>query len=205
LNDIAAMRVLPDMTVILPCDVHQTGILTEVLTHFDGPVYVRMGRGAVPEVYTKDNAVFEIGKANLLLEGKDVALIGTGETVYHCLQAAGELKKSGISACVIDMHTVKPLDTDILRNAALKTGRIVTVEEHHVFGGLGSAVAEWVVQNCNIPVKILGFPDENAVHGSSGELFAYYGLDSKGICKSVREIFNRRKDYTSKHLQKGNN
>jgi transketolase len=196
LNDIAAIRVLPDMSVILPCDIHQTRIMTEVLAHFDGPAYVRMGRGVVPEVYSQSNAVFEIGKANLLQDGKDITLIGTGETVYHCLQAAGKLAESGISARVIDMHTVKPLDTDILGKAAHETGRILTVEEHHVFGGLGSAVAEWVVQNCNIPVRILGFPDENAVHGSSGELFAYYGLDTEGICKSVLEIFKSRKYFT---------
>ena len=192
LNDIAAMRVLPDMTVILPCDIHQTVKMTEALTHHDGPVYVRLGRGAVPEVYDQKKALFEIGMANKLSDGNDLTIVGTGETVYHCLQAAEELAKKGVGARVIDMHTVKPLDTDMLRKAALETGRIVTVEEHHVFGGLGSAVAEWVVQNVNIPVKILGFPDENAVHGSSKELFRYYGLDKEGICKSIMEILSIR-------------
>jgi transketolase len=192
LNDIAAMRVLPDMTVILPCDNYQTKKITEALTRLDGPVYVRMGRGAVPDVYRPNEAEFEIGKANLLADGKDITLIAAGETVYHCLQAARGLKKKGISTRVIDMHTVKPLDTEILNKAALETGRIVTVEEHHVYGGLGSAVAEWVVQNCNVPMKILGFPDENAVHGSSSELFAYYGIDQKGICRSVLEFLKEK-------------
>jgi transketolase len=192
LNDIAAMRVLPGMTVILPCDIHQTRKMTEKLAQFDGPVYVRMGRGAVPEVYNRDNVAFEIGKANQLTDGVDLSLIGTGETVYHCLQAAGELLKEGISARVIDMHTVKPLDTEILRKAALETGLMVTVEEHHVYGGLGSAVAEWLAQNNGVPLKILGFPDENAVHGSPKELYAYYGLDKGGICKTILGILNRK-------------
>jgi transketolase len=192
LNDIAAMRVLPGMTVILPSDNYQTMKMTEVLTRFNGPVYARMGRGAVPDIYSRDTAVFEIGKANLLKDGEDLSLIGTGETVYHCLQAAGELLKEGISARVIDMHTIKPMDTEILRKAACETGLVVTVEEHHVYGGLGSAVAEWVAQNQSVPLKILGFPDENAVHGSSKELFAYYGLDKRGICKSILGILKRK-------------
>ncbi len=194
LNDIAAMRVLPDMTVILPCDIHQTEMMTEALVHYDGPVYVRMGRGAVPDVYSPGKAVFEIGKASMLADGKNLTIIGTGETVYHCMHAAAKLNKNGITARVIDMHTIKPLDTDTLRKAAQDTGLIVTVEEHHIYGGLGSAVAEWIVQNMNIPVRILGFPDENAVHGSSKELFRYYGLDSDGICKSVLEMLDKKQD-----------
>jgi transketolase len=185
LNDIAVMRTLPGMTVILPCDVALTQKMTEKLADFYGPVYVRMGRAPVPNVYTDIEPVFTIGKANTLLEGTDITIIGTGETVYYCLQAGKELAKKGIKARVLDMHTVKPLDTEAIDKASLETGKIVVVEEHHVYGGLGSAVAEYLIQNHSIPMRIIGFPDEFAVHGSSPELFKYYGLDSEGIIKAI--------------------
>lgn len=186
LNDIAAMRVLPDLTVILPCDVALTQKMTETLVKYEGPVYVRMGRGAVPDVY-KTEPEFIIGKANILLEGSDITIFGTGETVYYCLQAGIELAKQGIKAKVLDMHTIKPLDIEAVEKAAKETGKIIVVEEHHIHGGLGSAVAEWIVQNDPVPVKIIGFPDENAVHGSSKELYEYYGLNTNGIVKAVKE------------------
>jgi transketolase len=190
LNDIAMMRTLPGMTVILPCDVEQTKKMTEALVAYDGPVYVRMGRGAVPDVYTDNKHEFIIGKANTLLEGTDITIIGTGETVYHCLQAGKKLAENGIKARVIDMHTVKPLDISAIEKAAQETGRIIVVEEHHIAGGLGSAIAEWLLQNKPVPFKILGFPDENAVHGSSGELFKYYGIDADGIYDNVLKFNN---------------
>lgn len=193
LNDIAAMRVLPDMTVILPCDRCQTMKITEILTRFEGPVYMRLGRGAVPDIYNGLETEFEIGRANILMDGNDLTLIGTGETVYHCLGAAGKLKKKGIYPRVIDMHTVKPLDTVILKKAATETGLIVTAEEHHIFGGLGSAVAEWIVRNKPVPVSILGFPDENAVHGSPKELFRHYGIDEEGIYMNILRILKKKK------------
>lgn len=187
LNDIAATRVLPDLTVILPCDVALTQKMTKTLTNHTGPVYVRMGRGAVPDVYTEIDPEFKIGKANTLLEGNDITIIGTGETVYHCLQAGKKLAKNGIKARILDMHTIKPLDIETIEKAAKETGKIVVIEEHHIHGGLGSAIAEWIVQNHLVPVKIIGFPDENAVHGSSKELFEYYGLNAKGIFKFVNK------------------
>jgi len=147
-----------------------------------------MGRGAVPDVYTENEPEFTIGKANTLLEGNDLTIIGTGETVFHCLQAGKELAKKGTYARVLDMHTIKPLDLGAIEKAAIETGRIVVVEEHHIHGGLGSAVAEWVVQNHLVPVKIIGFPDENAIHGNSNELFKYYGLDAEGILKKIMEL-----------------
>ena len=187
-QDIAAMRALPDMTIIFPCDVSQTSIMTEKLSSFEGPVYVRMGRGAVPNVYSGENIPFEIGKSNLLLDGNDITIISTGETVYHCLQAGKKLKEDGIEARVIDMHTLKPLDKEAILKAAKETGRIVTVEEHSIHGGLGAAVAEIVIQKNPVPMKIIGIPDENAVHGSSKELFDYYGLNADGIYKSIKSI-----------------
>ncbi|MBN2613922.1 MAG: transketolase family protein [Bacteroidales bacterium] len=192
LNDIAVMRVLPDMTVLLPCDNYQTRKMTEMLTRHAGPVFVRMGRGAVPDVYTDHHPEFTIGKANMLKDGNDLTIIGTGETVYHCLQAGKELEQVGIKTRVIDMHTIKPLDKEIIEKAALETGKIITVEEHHVFGGLGSAVAEFVSQNCPVPIKILGFPDENAEHGNSKELFRYYGIDTEGIVKETKEFLTAK-------------
>lgn len=188
LNDIAVMRTLPGMTVILPCDVAITKKMTEELANFEGPVYVRMGRAAVPDVYTDIEPKFTIGKANTLLDGNDITIIGTGETVYHCLQAGKELAKKGIRAKVLDMHTVKPLDIEAIEKASRETGRIVVVEEHHVNGGLGSAIAEWIIQNHMVPLNIVGFPDEYAVHGSSLELFKHYGLDTEGIYKTIKEL-----------------
>ncbi len=192
LNDIAVMRVLPDMTVILPCDKYQTVILTEQLVHHVGPVFVRMGRGAVPDVYSDEKTRFEIGKANILLDGNDLTIIGTGETVFHCLEAGKALVKKGIKARVIDMHTIKPLDMDTIAKAAKETGKIITVEEHHIFGGLGSAVSEYIAQNCPVPLKIIGFPDENAMHGSSSELFEYYGINAEGIVKTAKEFLTAK-------------
>jgi transketolase len=192
LNDIAVMRTLPGMTVILPCDVALTRKMTETLSNFEGPVYVRMGRAAVPDIYTDIEPEFTIGKANTLLEGNDITIIGTGETVYYCLQAGKKLAKQGIRARVLDMHTMKPLDIEAIEKASRETGRIVVVEEHHVHGGLGSAIAEWIIQNQMVPLKIIGFPDEYAVHGTSPELFKHYGLDTEGILNSVNEILTAK-------------
>lgn len=192
LNDIAVMRVLPDMTVILPCDNYQTSRITEILAQHTGPVFLRVGRGALPDVYRDHHPEFIIGKANMLKDGNDLTIIGTGETVYHCLQAAKELEKKGIKARIIDMHTIKPLDTEIIEKAARETGKIITVEEHHIYGGLGSAVAEFISQNCTVPLKILGFPDEYAAHGNSKELFRHYGIDTEGIVKKVKEFLTAK-------------
>ncbi|MBN1184471.1 MAG: transketolase family protein [Bacteroidales bacterium] len=193
LNDIAVMRVLPDLTVILPCDVALTKKMTEILSDHEGPVYIRVGRGTVPDVYTEGEPEFTIGKANVLLEGSDLTLIGTGETVFHCLQAGKELANKGIKSRVLDMHTIKPLDLDAIEKAAKETGRIMVVEEHHVFGGLGSAIAEWVIQNHPVPMKIHGIPDKNAEHGSSKELFEFYGLNTSGIVKIVEDWIKNNK------------
>jgi transketolase len=185
------MRALPDLTIILPCDIFQTMRMTEALTSFSGPVYVRMGRGAVPNVYDEENIPFEIGKANTLLKGDDITLIACGETVYHAYHAGLLLKDKGISARVVDMHTLKPLDEDVVLNAMNETKAIVTIEEHSVFGGLGSAVAELVVQHNPLPMKIIGFPDENAVHGSSKELFSHYGITAENISKKAQDLLKK--------------
>lgn len=185
LQDIAVMRAIPQIAIILPCDIHQTRKMTEALVSYDGPVYVRMGRNAVPDVYDEKAVPFEIGKANVLMDGKDITVIGTGETVRHVMDAGLQLKEKGIGARVIDMHTIKPLDTEVIVKAAMETGRIITVEEHSIHGGLGAAVSEVVVQNHPVPVKILGIADEPTVTGTSAEVFRHYGLTGEDICSAA--------------------
>jgi len=192
LHDIAVMSALPNLTVILPCDIHQTRLMTKELIRYSHPVYVRMGRGPVPEVYDETNGSFTVGKANILLDGHDLTIIGCGETVYHCLQAGKMLLNEGISARVIDMHTLKPLDVEAIRKAAENGSGIITVEEHSINGGLGAAVASEVVQYKPTPMKIIGFPDEYLVHGTSAQLFDYYGLTSTDIVKEARKLLRNK-------------
>jgi transketolase len=188
LNDIAIMKTFPGLTVILPCDNNQTKIMTEKLVDYDHPAFVRMGRAPVPNVYSSENIPFEIGKANILMDGNDITLIGTGETVFHAMEAGKILMKSGIHVRVIDMHTAKPIDSDVIITAARETGRIITVEEHSVLGGLGSYVSEIVSQSYPVPVKTLGFPDEFVIHGNSQELFRHYGLTKENIISTVKKM-----------------
>lgn len=185
LHDIAVLRTFPGMNVVLPCDARQTRKLVMKLVDYPEAVYVRVGRNAVPDVYENDNFPFEIGKANTLLEGNDLTIIGTGETVYHCYEAGKRLQKEGINVRVLDMHTLKPADTEAIIKAAEETGKIITVEEHTMYGGLGAIVAETVCQHCPVPMRILGIPDENAIHGKPLEIFHYYKLDSEGIYQTA--------------------
>jgi transketolase len=188
LHDISVMRTLPGLHVILPCDNTQTGILTRQMVNYPFPVYIRMGRGPVPDIYNDEKIKMIIGKANILMEGNDISLIGTGETVFHCLEAGRILRSIGISARVIDMFTIKPVDRQAIIDAARETGKIITVEEHSIFGGLGAIVAEIVVQHHPVPVKIIGIPDENAVHGNSNEIFRHYGITGENIAGIAREF-----------------
>lgn len=191
LHDLAVMRTFPNMTVILPSDNRQTEKLTQQLTRWDGPAYIRMGRNAVPDVYTDEAFSFEIGHANTLLDGEVLTIIACGETVYHALKAGEQLHAAGIRVRVLDMHTIKPLDVVAIKKAVDDTAAIITVEEHSVFGGLGAAVAEVVVQYKPRPMKMIGFPDENLVSGNSAELFEYYGLDSAGIVKAAHALLSQ--------------
>lgn len=194
LHDIAVFRTFPGMHIVLPCDIYQTKLLVEELVDYPYPVYIRVGRNAVPNVYENEGAKFKIGKANLLLDGDNLTIIGTGETVYHCLQAGKRLSEQGIKTRVIDMHTLKPFDEEIVIKAAMETGRIITVEEHSIFGGLGSAVSELISQIHPIPIRILGIPDENAIHGKPLEIFKYYGLDTEGIVKTAENLLRLFKE-----------
>ena len=188
LQDLAVMRAIPGIAVVLPCDVWQTRKMTAILAQFEGPVYVRMGRAPVPDVYREDDAPFVLGKANLIKPGNDLAIIGSGETVRHAWEAAWLLDKQGIRARVIDMHTIKPLDRETILRAAAETGRIVTVEEHSIYGGLGAAVAELLGQQLPTPLRIMGIPDEPAVTGSAAEIFRHYGLTGEGIASTALRL-----------------
>ncbi|MBR6182690.1 MAG: transketolase family protein [Prevotella sp.] len=188
LHDIAVLRTFPGMEVYLPCDVRETRRLVEILVDHPKPAYIRLGRNAVPDVYDNDDFDFELGKANMLMDGHDLTIIGTGETVYHCLEAGRMLKEKSVNARVLDMHSVKPFDREAVVNAARETGRIVTAEEHSIYGGLGALVAEVTSQECPVRMRILGVPDENVIHASPLEVFRHYGFDSQGIFNSCMEI-----------------
>ncbi len=193
LHDIAALRTFHRMRILLPCDARQTAAMTEYLASSPGPAYMRMGRGPVPEVYGEGAIPFIPGVANKLAEGGDLTIIAAGETVWHALNASETLRKRGIGARVVDMHTLKPLDEEAIRAAALETGLIITVEEHSIYGGLGAAVAQTVVSSTPVPVRILGIPDEDAVPGNSTEVFRHYGLDSAGIVAAAEAALKQKR------------
>ena len=184
LHDIAVLRTFPGMNICLPCDARQTRRLVEQLVDYPHPVYVRVGRAAVPDVYENDEFDFEIGKANMLLDGGDLTIIGAGETVWHAYHAGLALKEKGINARVLDMSWIKPCDKEAVERAAEETGRIITVEEHSRFGGLGAMVTE-ILSEHPVPVRIIGIPDENVVHGTNKEIFHHYGMDAEGIMSSA--------------------
>ena len=188
LHDIAVLRTFPGMEVYLPCDVRETRKLVQLLVNHPKPAYIRVGRNAVPDVYENDDFPFELGKANTLLEGNDLTIIGTGETVAHCFEAGCMLRQQGIQARVLDMHTLKPFDRETVLRAAQETGGIVTAEEHSVYGGLGSAVAEITAQECPVRMRILGVPDENVIHASPLEVFRHYGFNYQGIYQACLDI-----------------
>lgn len=183
LHDIAVLRTFPGMNIVLPPDARTTARLVKFLVDFPEPVYVRVGRAAVPDVYQDESFKFEIGKANTLLEGNDLTIIAAGETVWHAWQAGLELGRKGVQARVLDLSWIKPFDREAVLKAARETGRIVTVEEHSRFGGLGALVTEAISEH-PVPVRILGIPDENVIHGKSFEIFHHYCLDAEGIVKA---------------------
>jgi transketolase len=192
LQDLAVMRAIPGIQVVLPADRHETKKLIEAVQHTRDPIYIRIGRNPVPDVYPDDHYPFVIGNAVCLHDGTDVTVIATGETVRGALDAALELGAEGISCRVLNLHTIKPLDEPAILAAAADTGAIVTVEEHSVHGGLGAAVAELLIQNLPVPMRILGVPDEPAVPGTSAEVFRHYGLDADGIKRAVHTLLERK-------------
>lgn len=191
LHDIAALACFPGMNICLPSDWRVTKKLVEMLVDFPQPCYVRVGRAAVPDVYPDDHFDFQIGKAIHVMDGDDLAIVATGETVYHAWQAALLLREKGVSARVLDMSWLKPFDSEAVRKAARETGRVVTVEEHSRHGGLGALVCEALSEQ-PVPVRIIGIPDENVVHGSSLEIFHHYGLDAEGVAKAALDFINNK-------------
>lgn len=187
LEDVALMRVLPNMTVVVPCDAVETEKATLALAEREGPCYIRFGREAVP-VITDEDSPFEIGKANVLRDGKDAVLFANGAMVYEGLEAAKQLAGEGIDLMVINLHTVKPLDQEAVLAAARKTGRVITAEEHQAAGGMGSAVAECLAQNYPVPMRILGMQDGFGESGAPDELMKRYGFSSDAIYQAVKDF-----------------
>jgi transketolase len=191
LQDIAVMRAIPGMTIILPADRHETKKMMEALLKYDEPVYVRIGRNPVEDVYENTDFEYEIGKAVTLREGKDITIVATGETVKIAVDASDALKAEGISCRVLNMHTIKPFDEEAIIKASKETGHIISIEEHSIFGGLGAAVSEVVVQNNPVPVKIIGIPDEPAIAGTSAQIFQHYGLTVDNLCKVSKHMLSK--------------
>jgi len=191
LEDIALMRAIPGMTVISPADAVSTNALVKLAAEMYGPVYLRLGRLDVPVIYDADTR-FEIGKGVQLREGNDITIIATGFMVDPALKAAEMLKDGGVSARVIDIHTIKPIDKDIIIKAAKETGAILTCEEHNVFGGLGSAVSEVVVKNCPVPMDMVGLEDTFGESGKPYELVEKYGLTPENIYNKAKLLLSRK-------------
>ena len=191
LEDIALMRVQPNMTVLVPCDAIESRKATLAAAFYDGPVYIRFGREKSP-VFTTDKTPFEIGKAIIFREGKDVTIAGCGMLLYNALIAAEELSKEGIEAEVINSHTVKPLDTENILNSVKKTKAIVTVEEHQIMGGFGSAVAEVLSQYFPAPQEFIGVSDRFGESGEPDELIEALGMGVKDIKAAALKVIKRK-------------
>ena len=187
-EDIALMRAIPGMVVINPSDDVEAHAAVEAACEYEGPVYLRFGRLAVPVINDRPDYKFEIGKGVTLREGKDLTIIATGLPVAASLEAAEMLEKDGISAKVINIHTIKPLDTELIIAAAKETGKVVTVEEHSVIGGLGSAVCECLSEHAPTPVMRIGIQDVFGESGAAVPLLHKYGLDAEGIYNKVKEF-----------------
>ncbi len=187
-EDLALMRTIPGMTVVNPSDGVSARLLLKQVVDFDGPAYVRLGRAAVP-VFYDETADIRLGKGNVLRPGRDVTVIATGIMVAEAMMAASQLAEEGVDVRVIDMHTIKPLDEDIILQAAKETGRIVTAEEHSIIGGLGSAVAEVLCRKCPVRMEMVGQHDTYGESGKPDELKEKYGMTAADIVKAVREVY----------------
>jgi transketolase len=190
LEDIAAMRVLPGMTVLSPCDATQAELLTEkAILEWEGPVYIRYGKTDVPD-FTTPEMKTQIGKGQLLSEGKDLCIIATGHMVWESLQAADLLRKQGIEASVINIHTIKPIDAELIIEQVKKCKKIVTAEEHQIAGGLGSVVAEITSEKFPVPILRIGINDCFGESGEPEELLAKYKLNAAGICNKILDFLD---------------
>ena len=187
-EDFALMRVIPGMVVASPADDIEAKAMVQAAYEHQGPVYMRFGRAAVPVINDNPDYKFELGKGIVLREGKDLTIIANGLCVSASLEAAEKLAAEGIDAKVINMHTIKPLDEELVIASAKETGKIVTVEEHSIIGGLGGAVCECLSENCPVPVKRIGIRDAFGESGSAGALLKKYKLDGEGIYSQIKEF-----------------
>ncbi len=192
LEDIGLMRMLPGMTVIVPCDYNQTKAATIAIADYKGPVYLRFGRPKVPN-FTSESS-FEIGRAQLLASGTDVTIFATGHLVWKAIEAARLLASEGVSAEVINIHTIKPLDEQAVIASVKKTGCAITAEEHQIFGGLGDLIAGVVARHHPVPMEMVAVMDSFGESGKSEELLTKYGVDTPNIVKAVTNVLQRKKD-----------
>jgi transketolase len=188
-EDLGIMRTIPNVAVIMPADYHATRRLVRAAADYAGPVYLRFTRDPVPVIYDEDEQ-FNIGKGKVVHEGEDVSLIAIGDFVAIALEARERLLAQGISAEVIDMHTIKPIDHQLITQSAAKTNRVVTMEDHQINGGLGSAVAEVLVEACPVPMRRIGLRDTFAESGEYRLLLLKYGMDAGAVIASVQELMS---------------
>ena len=189
LHDFAVLRAINNITIVAPADNFETTEAVKLAVKLNKPLYLRFGKKAMPLLTDDEHNGFEFGKGRVIKKGSDVTIIATGETVYPALQSAEKLAQQGINATVVSMHTIKPLDKDLILQLAKDTGAILTVEEHSVNGGLGEACASLLLQNkYNKPFKIMGIPDEYTVTGSQTEILDHYGLSADGIAQAVLNL-----------------
>ena len=187
-EDIALMRTIPGMVILNPADDVEAKACVKAAYEYNGPVYLRFGRLAVPVINDRPDYKFELGKGVVLREGKDVTIVATGLCVSSALEAAEKLATDGIDAKIINIHTIKPLDEELIVAAAKETGKVVTVEEHSVIGGLGSAVCDALAEKCPVPVKKIGVQDVFGESGPAVALLAKYKLDGEGVYEQVKEF-----------------
>jgi transketolase len=192
LEDIGMMKMLPNMTVIVPCDYNQTKQATIAIANHEGPVYLRFGRPVMP-IFVKDDAEFVIGKADTILEGSDVTIIACGHLVWKSIEAAKILEEKGISVELINMHTIKPLDKAAILKSVAKTRCVVTAEEHMINGGLGDSVAQVLIQNDLVPQEFIGVDDSFGESGDPMELLAKYNIDTPNVVDAALKVIGRKK------------
>lgn len=191
MEDIALMKVLPNMTVLVPCDYNQAKAATLAAAEHIGPVYLRLGRSKMPN-FTEEGAKFEIGKAQMMNEGKDVTIFACGHLVWEALEAAKALEAEGINAEVINLHTIKPLDVDAIVASAKKTGAVVTAEEHLFNGGMGDSIAQTLALHCPTPIEYVAVDDKFGESGTPDEMLTNYGLRSVNIIEKVHAVLKRK-------------
>ncbi|EHR36069.1 transketolase family protein [Helcococcus kunzii] len=189
LQDFAVTRAIPNLRVYCPADQVETKKLFEQLVKDDKPAYIRLGRNAVPICYD-ENYSFEIDKATIITEGKDILLIGIGECLNEVIKAGKYLEEDGISSTILGIHSIKPLDTKTILKYSKEIKNVISVEEHSIYGGLGSAIAEILSEEIGIKQRIIGLPDEALVTGNSKEIFHHYGLDAKSIYESAKDLLS---------------